>query len=102
NIEHVCIDVDCRSLGSGTLANSANLEFSPSAEWWPYRNQLLITLACMQAVKDGVKEIYLASVKSDSFHKDGTQQFYTAMNGLVQYQEGNLCIRGPTVNFYSH
>lgn len=101
-IEHKCIKVDCRNLGSGTLANAENHKLSPSDEWWPYRNQLLITLACMQGIKDEVEEIYLASVKSDSFHKDGTHQFYNLINTLVEYQEGKMKILCPTLNFYSH
>jgi 7-cyano-7-deazaguanine synthase len=101
-IIHKCIKVDCRNLGSGTLANSEKHKLSPSAEWWPYRNQLLITLACMQGIKDEVEEIYLASVKSDSFHRDGTKEFYTLINTLVYYQESKMKIFCPTLNFYSH
>lgn len=101
-IEHKCIKVDCRRLGSGTLANAKNHNLSPSAEWWPYRNQLLITLACMQGIKDDVQELYLASVKSDSFHKDGTKEFYDFVNTLVEYQEGKMKIFCPTLNYYSH
>lgn len=102
NIEHKVIQINCRSLGTGTLANSDNLSLSPSEEWWPYRNQLLITLASMQGIKDGVKELYLASVKSDKFHKDGTEEFYKLMNDVVFYQEGAIKICCPTISYYSH
>lgn len=101
-IEHKCIQVDCKNLGSGTLVNGKNHRLSPSEEWWPYRNQLLITLACMQGIKDDVQEIYLASVKSDSFHKDGTKEFYNFINTLVEYQESKIKIMCPTLDFYSH
>ncbi|MBL7799844.1 MAG: 7-cyano-7-deazaguanine synthase [Chitinophagales bacterium] len=101
-ILHKSIKVDCKSLGSGTMANSANLALSPSDEWWPFRNQLLVTLACMQGIKDGVKEVYLASVKSDSFHRDGTEEFYDIMDRLIKYQEGFINIKCPTLNLYSH
>lgn len=60
---------------TGTLANKINVNISPSDEWWPFRNQLLVTLSAMQAINDGVSEIYLASVKSDEFHTDGTKKF---------------------------
>lgn len=101
-IQHKIIRVDCKSLGSGTLANSENLSISPSEEWWPFRNQLLITLACMQAIKDGISEIYLASVKSDNFHKDGTKDFYKLSDELVSYQEGKIRILCPTLEYFSH
>ncbi|MFC4477860.1 7-cyano-7-deazaguanine synthase [Flavobacterium chungangensis] len=101
-IKHKVISVDCKNLGSGTLANSDNLSISPSEEWWPFRNQLLITLASMQAIKDGISELYLASVRSDNFHKDGTKEFYHLSNELVSFQEGKIKIICPTLEFYSH
>lgn len=102
NIEHKVIQINCRSLGTGTLANSDNLSFAPSEEWWPYRNQLLITFAAMMGIKDGVIDLYLASVKSDKFHKDGTEEFYKLINETVSYQEGGLKVHCPTLNYYSH
>lgn len=102
NIEHKIIKVDCKNLGSGTLANSENLSFSPSEEWWPYRNQLIITLALMQGIKDEIKELHLATVKSDEFHKDGTKQFYEYINKLVSFQEGEILVKCETNDYYSH
>ncbi|WP_294349419.1 7-cyano-7-deazaguanine synthase [uncultured Sphingobacterium sp.] len=101
-IKHKVISVDCKSLGSGNLANTESISISPSEEWWPYRNQLLITLAAMQAIKDGVNELHLASVKSDNFHRDGTKAFYEKINDLLSYQEGNISVHGDTLDYYSH
>ncbi|MCJ8498609.1 7-cyano-7-deazaguanine synthase [Chryseobacterium salipaludis] len=101
-INHKVIKVDCRHLGSGTLANSENIDIGPSEEWWPFRNQLLITLASMQGIKDGITELYLASVKSDQFHTDGTKEFYKLINNLTSFQEGKIKIKCPTLDYYSH
>lgn len=101
-IQHKVIRVDCKKLGTGSLANSENLSISPSEEWWPFRNQLLITLASMQGIKDGISELYLASVKSDNFHKDGTKDFYKLSDDLVSYQEGKIRIICPTLEYFSH
>ncbi len=101
-IEHKVISVDCKNLGTGTLANTRSVELSPSEEWWPFRNQLLITLASMQAIKDEVSELYLASVKSDDFHTDGTKIFYDLINKVTSFQEGNIKIICPTLEYYSH
>lgn len=102
NIEHKIIKVNCKHLGSGSLANSKKASISPSNEWWPFRNQLLITLSSMQSVKDSVNEIFLASVRSDNFHKDGTEDFYKLINNLLLYQEGNVKVTCPTLEYYSH
>lgn len=102
NIQHKIIKVDCKHLGSGSLANSESNDISPSREWWPFRNQLLITLASMQALRDSINEIYLASVKSDNFHKDGTKEFYKMINNLLFYQEGKIKVMCPTLDFFSH
>lgn len=97
-IEHYIIRVNCQSLGSGDLINEKPIEISPSTEWWPYRNQLLITLASMKAIALGVDELMLASVKSDGFHKDGTLEFYGLIDKLMEYQEGNLRITSPCIS----
>lgn len=102
DIEHKIIEVNCRQLGSGSLSNRSELDIAPSVEWWPYRNQLLITIALMQGIKDEIKELHLASVKSDNFHRDGTNEFYKLINELVSYQEGEISIKCETVNYYSH
>lgn len=102
NIDHKVIEVNCSQLGTGDLVSKNSLTISPSEEWWPFRNQLLITLCLMQAISDNVKEIHLASVKSDFFHKDGTQEFYKLINSLTIYQEGNIEIKCETLDFYSH
>ena len=56
----------------------------------------------MQSIKDDVKEIYLASVKTDNFHKDGTKNFYELINHLSVYQEGEIKVTCPTLEYYSH
>lgn len=97
NIEHHVIHIDCRSLGSGDLINEEPVNDSPSSEWWPFRNQLLVTLAGMKAISLNVRELMLASVKSDGFHKDGTLEFYKRINQLMSYQEGSIEITSPSV-----
>src|SRR6185312_15246174 len=62
-IDHHIVNVDCRLLGSGDLLNAESLAFSPSSEWWPFRNQLLVTLGLMKSIKLGISELMVASVK---------------------------------------
>ena len=96
-MEHHVIKIDCSELGSGDLLNQKSLDVSPSTEWWPYRNQLLVTFALMRGIKLNVSEIMVASVKSDGFHKDGTNKFYELINGLSTYQETNIAVTAPCI-----
>jgi 7-cyano-7-deazaguanine synthase len=94
---HTLIRVDCSSLGSGDLAGSAPLRLAPVPEWWPFRNQLLITLAGMQAVSDGVGSLLIASVRTDCQHIDGTAEFFTAADSIMSLQEGAIRVSAPAL-----
>jgi len=101
DIEHHIISVDCSSVGSGDLLNRRAIADSPSPEWWPYRNQLLVTLAAMRAISFGIQSLMVASVKSDGFHKDGTGKFYQLLSALMEFQEGGIAITCPAVELTS-
>ena len=101
-INHCVIKIDCSSLGSGTLVGKESSKVSPAEEWWPFRNQLLFTLSSMQAIKDEVNKIYIGSVNTDSFHKDGTFEFIKLMNALSEFQEGAIQIEAPLLNYKTH
>lgn len=101
NLQHESLHVDCRALGSGDLLGSAPDPHAPASEWWPYRNQLLLTLCAAKAIALGVNELMIGTVASDDFHKDGTPRFVQLMNELVSYQEGGLRISAPAIDLTS-
>lgn len=95
--------VNLTPVGSGLLhsddkslkAGSIN---PPSPEWWPYRNQLLVTLAAAWALPRGFDQIVVGSVSSDGDrHLDGTLGFYTRLDDLVAYQEGGIRVIAPAI-----
>lgn len=94
-IEHHIIRIDCSALGSGDMSCNEPLPIAPVKEWWPFRNQLLVTLACMKGIGLGLKELYVGSVKTDMAHSDGTKEFYGHLSRLIEYQEGNIVISSP-------
>ena len=100
-IRHEIIRVDCSSLGSGDMAGSTPISVAPVTEWWPYRNQMLATLAAMKAVGLGIGEIMLGSVATDSSHVDGTEAFYHALNAVVEMQEGAIRVSVPAIHLSS-
>lgn len=99
-IEHDVITVDCSSLGSGDMAHKAVDVRGSTSDWWPYRNQLLITLASMRAIASEVQTLYIGTVKSDGeSHRDGALEFVTRMDGLMQFQEGGLRVIAPAIEY---
>lgn len=101
NINHSVLEIDCRSLGAGEMSGSDPIDGSPVPEWWPFRNQLLLTLAAAYSAKIGVTKIIIGSVSSDSIHADGTENFYNLANQLLEYQELNMQVEAPAINLTS-
>ena len=96
-IEHVVIDANLRALGSGDLAGTEVLAIGTSQEWWPFRNQMLITLAAMKCVTAGVQQLLIGTLKTDTFHVDGSTAFVEQMNEVLRMQEGNLNLSAPAI-----
>lgn len=100
-IDHHLIRIDLRSLGSGDLAGTAPLSIAPIPEWWPFRNQMLVTLAAMQGIKLGVDRLLIGAVKSDSQHADGTEAFIDQFDTLLRMQEGSIALDAPAIHLTS-
>lgn len=100
-ISHEVIRVDCSSLGSGDLAGRPPSTIAPVSEWWPYRNQMLITIAAMRAVMLGIECLHIGTVASDSVHADGSEPFIDAMRILLQLQEGGMGLEAPAIRMTS-
>jgi 7-cyano-7-deazaguanine synthase len=88
------ISVDCRPLGVGQLAQQKQIAAASTPEWWPFRNQLLITIAGAVGVKCGIGEVVIGTVLDDNRHADGCAAFVATMDALLGMQEGNCaCVR---------
>lgn len=96
-IAHHVVRVDCAELGSGDLAARPPSSFAPVPEWWPFRNQLLVTLAAMYGIRLGIDSILVGSVASDSRHRDGTAEFFSALDQVLTIQEGTIRVEAPAV-----
>ena len=97
-IQHEVLRVDCRALGSGVMAGVAPIQGAPSLEWWPFRNQLLVTLAAMRALQIDAKSIVIGTVSTDRFHDDGKPEFINSMNRVLAAQEGILRLEAPAID----
>lgn len=96
-IEHHLIAADLSALGSGDMAGQAPLGVAPVPEWWPFRNQMLVTLAGMKAVTLDVDTLLIGCLITDGQHADGRAGFIEAMDQLLQIQEGELRLSAPAI-----
>lgn len=97
NIEHIVITADISALGSGDLVGTTPVSDAPASEWWPYRNQFLITLAAMKCQSINVSNLMIGTLRTDGFHSDGRPEFIELMNDLFTMQEGHLTISSPAI-----
>jgi 7-cyano-7-deazaguanine synthase len=101
SLRHEVITIDCRSIGSGDLAGRPALNGAPASEWWPYRNQLLITIAASCALTKGFSKLLVGTVASDGFHTDGTPEFIELIAALLRLQEGGMQLEAPAMRMSS-
>lgn len=100
-LPHDVVSIDCRSIGSGDLAGSAAHAAAPASEWWPFRNQLLLTIGASRALSLGASRLLIGTVASDGFHVDGRQEFIALMADILRLQEGSIELEAPAASISS-
>lgn len=99
-IRHEVVRADCSAVGLGCMSERGTCGKdvrAPTPEWWPFRNQLVVTLAAGRAVVLGIKRIIIGSVSTDKRHRDGTPDFVTQMSDLLKLQEGGMTLVAPAI-----
>ncbi len=85
--------VDLTPFGHGIMAGGKAL--NPNApEFWPYRNQMLVTMAAMAYADQAPLSIDIGTVLGDDVHPDGSLGFRTAMNAVLASQ-GAVTLQAP-------
>jgi len=96
-IEHVIARVDLAPFGSGDMSGRPSLGLAPRTEWWPYRNQALVTIAAMATISKGVERLLIGTLKTDAHHADGTKAFVESLAALLALQEGAMNLEAPAI-----
>lgn len=97
-LTHESIDIPCGSLGSGDMSDTPALDIAPCPEWWPFRNQLLLTVGGGVAVTRNIDTLLFGTVSTDDAHADGRADFFYNMNRLLGAQEGSLRVVTPAID----
>ena len=96
-LDHHIVRVDLSALGSGDMAGSGELAVAPVPEWWPFRNQMLVTLAAMKGISIGIERLLIGTLQTDDVHADGRAEFIDAMNAVLRLQEGAIIVEAPAI-----
>lgn len=103
NLPFDAVTVPAGAVGSGLM--SATVDHtdlagpSPSPEWWPFRNQLLITIAAAWGIQRGFEAVLIGTVASDGTrHADGSSEFVSAIDTLLSLQEGGMHLQAPAAH----
>lgn len=96
-IRHVKVHVDLSPFGSGDMSSHPALGLAPRSEWWPYRNQALITVAAMALISHDVDHLMIGTLKTDGHHADGTVAFVEHLAALLALQEGAMRLEAPAI-----
>lgn len=99
-LHHEILNVDLAAFGSGSMSPNAPVETAKAPEFWPYRNQMLITLAAMALLPRGLKKLLIGAVATDR-HADGSPAFLRTVDELMQLQEGEVRIAAPAAHLTS-
>jgi 7-cyano-7-deazaguanine synthase len=89
--------IDCRAIGAGILAAGDVAPGAPGPEWWPFRNQLLITFGAARAVALGCDEVAYGAVADDVAFRDTMPEFVSRIDATVSYQEGGIRVSAPAI-----
>jgi 7-cyano-7-deazaguanine synthase len=100
-LTHEVLRIPLAHLGTGTLAGKPKSPASSNAEFWPFRNQLLITLAAMTAMAHLSQRVLIGTVASDNRHSDGSRHFVLQLNELLKMQEGGISLEAPAIGYSS-
>jgi 7-cyano-7-deazaguanine synthase len=94
-MSHRVIEVSLGHLGSGEMTGVPSAAAGRVPEHWPFRNQMLLTVAAMALAGSDLRELIIGTVLTDRVHNDGTPDFLGAMERLLQTQLADFRLSAP-------
>jgi 7-cyano-7-deazaguanine synthase len=96
-LRHDVLTIPVGSLGSGLMNGSSPSPLSEHVEFWPFRNQFLLTIGAMHAARHGLTRVLIGTVATDVRHRDGSADFLQRANDLIREQEGGIQAVAPAI-----
>lgn len=93
-LRHELVEADLSTLGSGSMASRPTAAGAAAPEFWPYRNQMLVTLAAMHMQPEGLREVLVGAVSTD-LHADSSAAFFRGLDRTMRAQEGHVRVKAP-------
>ncbi len=100
-LKHNILRVSIDTLGCGSLAGEPPSKVSKNPEFWPFRNQFLVTIGAMFAIKNGLSSVVIGTVATDNRHADGSASFVKQLRRLLADQEGRIELEAPALGMSS-
>lgn len=100
-LHHEVLTARIADLGAGDMSGETTSSHSVHSEFWPFRNQYLITLGAMLAIKQGCERVLIGTVVTDQRHLDGSQQFIETLDRVLAVQEGAVRLIAPASSLTS-
>ncbi len=101
-MSHKVVEVSLGHLGAGDMTGIPSEEVEGRVpEHWPFRNQMLLTVAAMTLAGCDLRELIIGTVLTDRVHNDGTPEFLSAMEQLLQTQLSNFTLSAPAATIHT-
>jgi 7-cyano-7-deazaguanine synthase len=100
-LPHKVITAQPSDCGQGLMAGKLHSSNKFPPEWWPFRNQYLLTVAAMHLENGALNEILIGTVSTDSLQSDGSQKFLDLFNDLLLAQRSYISVRAPAIKLTS-
>lgn len=101
SLRHEILTARIPDLGAGDMSDQDASLHSEHSEFWPFRNQYLITLGAMVAIKHGCDSVLIGTVATDKRHMDGSHEFITSLDQTLTLQESNIRLAAPAASMTS-
>jgi 7-cyano-7-deazaguanine synthase len=99
-IRHRVVVARPEGCGQGLMAGKRPSQRFPP-EWWPFRNQYLLTVGAMLLESTDSSKLLIGTVVTDAKLSDGSPSFIDSFNELLRTQRSSVTVKAPAIKLTS-